>query len=114
MAIRNRFKNKLFIILIILLAFLFVLPESKSLVKAHSSLQKTYPQNGESLDKPPSKIELWFEDPVVVHSESIKVTSETGTEFQRGKPFVEPKIPGILSFFWKAIFNPASIPYILM
>lgn len=85
----NRFQNKLFLILSLLMIFLMVLPESS--VEAHSSLQKTYPQTGESLDKPPSKIELWFEDPVVVHSESIKVTTDNGTEFQRGEPFVDTK-----------------------
>jgi copper transport protein len=85
----NRFQNKFLLILSLLMIFLMLLPASS--VEAHSSLQKTYPQTGESLDKPPSKIELWFEDPVVIHSESIKVTNEKGTEFQRGKPFVDVK-----------------------
>ena len=76
-------------ILPLLLAFGVFL--SISSAEAHSSLQKTYPQTNEHLDKPPTKVEIWFEDPVVIHSESIKVKNEKDIELQRGKPFVDSK-----------------------
>ena len=80
---------KLLFILPLILAFGVLLPVSS--VEAHSSLQKTYPQADEPLDKPPTKVEIWFEDPVVIHSESIKVNNEEGNELQKGKPFVDSK-----------------------
>jgi copper transport protein len=82
-------RNKLLFILSLLLAFGVFLPVSS--VEAHSSLQKTYPQADEPLDKPPTKVEIWFEDPVVIHSKSIKVKNEKGNELQRGQPFVDSK-----------------------
>jgi copper transport protein len=68
-------------------------------VEAHSVLQKTYPRVGESLDKPPAKMELWFEDPVVIHSESIKVRNDKGEEVQKGKPFVDSRDKGHMIVF---------------
>jgi copper transport protein len=82
-------RNKLLFILPLLLAFGVFLPVSS--VEAHSSLQKTFPQADEPLDKPPTKVEIWFEDPVVIHSKSIKVNNEEGNELQRGQPFVDSK-----------------------
>ncbi|MEA3321478.1 MAG: copper resistance protein CopC [Bacillota bacterium] len=57
---------------------LFVLIPSK-FGFAHSNLEKTYPIDREQLTKSPSTVELWFEDPVVLHDESITLEDNTGT-----------------------------------
>jgi copper transport protein len=77
---------KSFVVLAILLSFTAFVPDSY--VQAHSTLQQTYPPANETLDTPPAKVELWFEDPVVIHSESIVVLDANGTNVQRGHTFV--------------------------
>jgi copper transport protein len=41
------------------------------------------------LDQSPSKVELWFEDPVIIHSGSITVTNEQGEQFQTSQSFLD-------------------------
>jgi copper transport protein len=48
------------------------------LVQAHSSLVRNSPQGGAQLTESPKTVELWFKDPVIVHSNSIKVTDTSG------------------------------------
>lgn len=63
------------VLLVALFLFLSLLPSP--FVEAHSSLIKNSPQGGEKLIESPKTIELWFQDPVTVHSGSIKVTNTT-------------------------------------
>jgi copper transport protein len=89
--------------LFLLLVFIFISPPLTSL--AHSSLEKTYPKEGEKLNSSPESIEVWFQDPVVLHSESIKVKDSNGNYIDIGKAFVDSDdkthiispIPGELS-----------------
>ncbi|MBF0706567.1 copper resistance protein CopC (plasmid) [Alkalihalobacillus hwajinpoensis] len=61
---------------------LFLLIVDSSIVDAHSSLEKTSPKNGEVLEVSPSVIEITFQDPVILHSESVKIIDGTGSEVQ--------------------------------
>jgi copper transport protein len=49
-------------------------------VEAHSSLVRNSPQGGEKLIESPKTIELWFNDPVIIHSSSIKVMGSSGND----------------------------------
>jgi copper transport protein len=62
---------------LILAVFLISILPSQ-LAEAHSSLVRNSPQGGEGLIESPKTIELWFKDPVIVHSSSIKVTDKSG------------------------------------
>ena len=65
----NRFYRFINITLVIFFITLLI-PNSTF---SHSSLEKTNPVGGERLELSPSTIEVWFEDPVVIHSNSIKL-----------------------------------------
>lgn len=75
----------------LLTVVLLVMSISPSLVRAHSNLERTVPQPDAVLTSPLSQVELWFEDPVVIHSESLKVLSETGDMVNSGKAESEPE-----------------------
>jgi copper transport protein len=49
---------------------------------AHSSLVRTVPEGGGKVENSPSKIELWFKDPVVLHSNALNVVDSTGKVYQ--------------------------------
>ncbi|OQP03890.1 hypothetical protein B1690_17130 [Geobacillus sp. 46C-IIa] len=72
-----------------LIILFFIIPGTSSF--AHSSLEKTFPKDGERLNQSPPSIEVWFQDPVVIHPESIKLADETGNPIQIEKPIVDPK-----------------------
>ncbi len=57
---------------------------------AHSTLQQTYPKEGEKLPESPSSIELWFQDPVVLHSESIQLEDASGNQIDLEKTVADP------------------------
>ncbi|MGM0867511.1 MAG: copper resistance protein CopC [Bacillota bacterium] len=75
-------------LLILLLVIISIYPPLTGL--AHSSLEKTYPKEGEKLNTSPETIEVWFQDPVVLHSESIKVKDNDGNYIDMGKAFIDP------------------------
>jgi copper transport protein len=69
---------KLFLATVLLLiSFLPV-----QIAEAHSSLIKNSPLGGERLIERPKTIELWFKDPVIVHSGSIQVIDSSGEMIQ--------------------------------
>ncbi len=80
-------------------SLIFLISLSLSTAEAHSTLERTVPGSGITLDKPPANIEIWFEDPVVIHSESVKVFDEKGKEVQRGKPFSDAEDPRHIVLF---------------
>ncbi|WP_407270686.1 copper resistance CopC/CopD family protein [Radiobacillus sp. PE A8.2] len=49
-------------------------------VQAHSSLKDTFPKGNEVLKEAPSNIEVWFQDPVVIHTDSIKIEDSNGNQ----------------------------------
>lgn len=55
----------------------------------HSSLEKSYPLDREQLSQSPTTLEFWFEDPVVLHAESIKLTDHTGTLIKLEQPKID-------------------------
>lgn len=57
---------------------------------AHTNLERTLPENGIIQNTTPETVELWFEDPVNVHSESVKVTNQEGRGVFQGNPFSDP------------------------
>lgn len=59
-------------------------------VQAHSELEKTFPQSGQTLDKSPIQLELWFEDPVELITGSISVIDQQGHQVS-GKASVNTK-----------------------
>jgi copper transport protein len=69
-----------------ILTFIFValsLPTlSISSVSAHSSLEETIPRAGSLVKESPSKIDLWFKDPVILSSDSLRVTNQEGKSLQ--------------------------------
>ncbi|MFD1736725.1 copper resistance protein CopC [Bacillus salitolerans] len=67
---------------LLLIFILFVFLSPSIFVEAHSSLVKTQPQGGERSTQSPKTIEFWFKDPVVIHSNSIKVTDTKGNKIQ--------------------------------
>jgi len=58
---------------------------------AHSNMEKTYPTGGEKLTKSPSTIEVWFQDPVVIHSDSIQLLDASGNQIELGNLEIDPK-----------------------
>jgi copper transport protein len=70
----------------LLLTVFFVMLLSPSIVNAHSNLEKTYPQPDEVLSTSPAQIDLWFEDPVVIHSDSIQIINKSGNHVTDGVP----------------------------
>ncbi|USK31336.1 copper resistance protein CopC (plasmid) [Bacillus sp. CMF21] len=83
MAFRNIFTLLIFAFLI-----QFLIPGSSGF--AHSTLQQTYPKEGEKLSESPSSIEVWFQDPVVLHPESIQLEDASGNHIDLGKTVVDP------------------------
>ncbi|WP_256464156.1 copper resistance CopC/CopD family protein [Halobacillus amylolyticus] len=74
--------------------FFFLLFAYASPAGAHSSLEETFPKGGEVLEGPPSTIEVWFQDPVVIHEGSIKVINSKGKEVPVLKSEQDPKDAG--------------------
>jgi copper transport protein len=63
-------------------------------VEAHSSLEKTFPNGNEVLEKSPSTIEVWFQDPVVIHADSLKVLDSKGNQISTTKTVMDQKDSG--------------------
>lgn len=61
--------------------------------EAHSALVKTLPVGGGTLKESPDTIELWFVDPVVLHSNTIKLTDSLGNQFELEKVYIDPHKP---------------------
>ncbi len=81
--------RKIFIWMMIIGFIHFLLPGITGV--AHSSLEKTYPIKGEKLTKSPSTLDVWFQDPVVIHSDSIRLLDASGNEMKLGKTEIDPK-----------------------
>ncbi|MRH44469.1 hypothetical protein GH741_17635 [Aquibacillus halophilus] len=81
-----------------MLAFLTILISvvilSSTIAVAHSSMKETSPRGNTTLDKSPSTIEIWFQDPVVIHADSIKVLGINGNELPTGKTQLDPNDAG--------------------
>jgi copper transport protein len=95
----NRFGrelNKVCFVGLLVISIVFILSFPFS-AHAHSALKNAKPLENEVLESSPSKVELWFEDPVVIHSDSLKVINGKGIEFQKGDPQVDPQDPGHIS-----------------
>lgn len=77
----------------ILFMFIFILsllPET--LVQAHSSILKTLPEGGEKLQESPAAIELWFADPVKLHTSTIKLIDSSDNNINI-KTYIDQKNP---------------------
>ncbi|PMC34919.1 hypothetical protein CJ195_20620 [Bacillus sp. UMB0899] len=75
---------------LLIFAFLIQFLISGSLGFAHSTLQQTYPIKGDKLSESPSSIEVWFQDPVVIHPESIQLEDASGNHIDLEKTVVDP------------------------
>jgi copper transport protein len=71
-----------------LLLFILVMLSMPVLANAHSSFQKTAPENQQELYESPSRVDIWFKEPVDVYSGSINVTI-SGIEVHKGRPVVD-------------------------
>lgn len=69
--------------------FHFLLPGSTGF--AHSTLEKTYPAKGDRLTKSPATVEVWFQDPVVIHSESIQLLDDSGERVEVENTEIDPE-----------------------
>jgi len=58
--------------------------------KAHSTLEKTFPAEGEVLTESPSTIDVWFQDPVILHSNSIELLNSSGEQIKVQRTFLDP------------------------
>ncbi|GLB61417.1 copper resistance CopC/CopD family protein [Cytobacillus sp. NCCP-133] len=81
------FRN-IFTLFIFAFLIQFFIPGSSGF--AHSTLQQTYPKEGEKLSESPSSIEMWFQDPVVLHPESIQLDDASGNHINIDKAVVDP------------------------
>jgi copper transport protein len=61
-----------------LIVFLMVFTVTPNTIFAHSNLEKSFPSSNAKLKESPVSIEAWFEDPIVVHPESIQVFNSRG------------------------------------
>lgn len=59
-------------------------------VLAHSTMEETSPSEGERLTESPSTLDFWFQDPVVLHAESIQLKSQSGTRIELEDTRVDP------------------------
>jgi copper transport protein len=75
---------RLLIVFILVIAFIPV-----STIEAHSPIEKRSPESDSILEAAPSKIELFFEEPVEIHRSSIIVRNEQQSEVQLGKPWLD-------------------------
>ncbi|MDC3418160.1 copper resistance protein CopC [Aquibacillus salsiterrae] len=75
----------LFFLVLLCSFFLF-----SSVVSAHSSLKETYPEGNAVLETPPDKVEIWFQDPVAIHKESIQIIDSNKKIIQTGQTKVDP------------------------
>ncbi len=57
---------------------------------AHSTLEETSPSEGERLTESPTTLEFWFQDPVVLHAESIQLNSQSGTKIELEDTRIDP------------------------
>lgn len=80
--------RKILILFVALLLIYFSFPETSIL--AHSTLEETRPSEGERLTESPSTMEFWFQDPIVLHAESIQLKSQTGTRIELQDTRVNP------------------------
>lgn len=75
------------------LAFLFIIIMvliPVSVAYAHSPIEKRNPNVNAVLELVPSKVDLYFKDPVQIHRSSVIVRDEKNTEVQIGKPQIDP------------------------
>jgi copper transport protein len=82
---KKRIQTKWLIMNMLVMSIVFFFLSSLS-VDAHSALVKTEPKANEE-PKAPDNVELWFQDPVVIQSDSITVINEAGDEVQEGNTF---------------------------
>ncbi|KAB7664157.1 copper resistance protein CopC [Bacillus sp. B1-b2] len=64
-----------------------------TLTEAHSSIVKTLPEGGQRLNDSPDTIEIWFVDPVKLHSDTIKLIGTSGKSFNLDSTYIDPKNP---------------------
>ncbi|MCP8615421.1 copper resistance CopC/CopD family protein [Salirhabdus salicampi] len=62
-----------FYLFIILILYSLAFPVE---IYAHSSIEKTSPQNNREVTENIKKIEIWFQDPIEIHSESITINRD--------------------------------------
>ncbi|MDE1762886.1 MAG: copper resistance protein CopC [Thaumarchaeota archaeon] len=72
-------KSLVFLLVLVILPALVVVPEIPKSY-AHAFVQKSDPQNGESLSTPPSSVNVYLNDPVDVHYSKIQVFDSNGKE----------------------------------
>lgn len=82
------FVRKVLSVIMFAFIIIFLIPGISGF--AHSSLEKTYPIEGEKLPKSPPTIEFWLQDPVVLHPESIKLVDSLGNTIELEKTIVDP------------------------
>lgn len=87
----NGIVGKKIFFLVALLSVFFVY---HSPVDAHSSLKKTIPEGNAVLEQGPSTIEVWFQDPVVIHKDSIKIMNAKGNQISTAKSELDPNNAG--------------------
>lgn len=77
--------KRLAVLFVILFVFIPV-----SAAYAHSPIEKRTPNVNAVLESSPTKVDLYFKDPVQIHRSSVIVRDEKKTEVQFGKPQIDP------------------------
>jgi copper transport protein len=77
----NRLSRLVYLFLIIILLIACGAIFTSTSVQAHTTLEKSSPTSGEIVKSSPSKIELWFQDEVVLSSNSITLSNRQGDAF---------------------------------
>lgn len=83
-----RFVYKFIVLFVTLLLMYAVFPAIHGL--AHSTLEETNPSEGERLTESPSTLDFWFQDPVVLHAESIQLKSQSGIRIKLEDTRINP------------------------
>ncbi|WP_174733230.1 copper resistance CopC/CopD family protein [Mesobacillus harenae] len=81
-------RRYIFSILFFIIALQFMILGSVTF--AHSNLEQTYPKQGEKIPQSPKTFEIWFQDPVVTHPDSIRIFNESGEVQETDEVSVDP------------------------
>ncbi|MHB8603345.1 MAG: copper resistance CopC/CopD family protein [Nitrosotalea sp.] len=74
-------KNKLFAVIIIAVSFVIIIPNIPNSY-AHAFVTKSDPEASQSLSTPPSKVDVYFSDPVDIRYSEVKVLDSDGKQIQ--------------------------------
>lgn len=83
-----------FLIRLLFLGFILAITFPGLQTNAHSNVEKTFPENGAKLVESPQMLEVWFQDPVQIHSNTFVIKNEDGKQFETKRAFKDKENKG--------------------